>query len=410
MIITFALHWSNEERRYQMIIEISNGKGNTYNHRNYLVAKGLKFNKRSYGKSFYSKRINDEEKEELVEYCKRNRLRYLIIEECHVRDLHYRKEFLQTKNREWTLCAYCGLPVRTKSITVDHIVPVDKVKKSNYAKWVLKLLHIGNVNDIKNLAGACKKCNSSKGTKMGLWILRGFIGKSTAIWIVRWIIRLAIILLCIMAACNMGISYVEAAEMENVSVIEESVMEETVIEEIPVIDSGVTIEVNILQNTAIQNIGGVSDELMQKFSKAYMMVPENVREHFTNDGWTIYATTEDIGQKYYGHKMNILALTVTGEKAIYIDNRKKAANSLIHEMGHYIDYSNDFISSSEEFAEIYNEEVSTFRSIHSTHANNTATAVEYFAEFYMVAILDPEKVKDKCPRTYEFVMRYADVQ
>lgn len=158
----------------------------------------------------------------------------------------------------------------------------------------------------------------------------------------------------------------------------------------------------------IQNIGGVDVNLVNKFNSYYMMIPENVRNHFQNNGWSIYATTESIGQKYYGQEMSILALTVVNEKAIYIDDREKAVKAVIHEMGHYINYSYGFVSSSAEFTEIFNAEKETFCSIHSTHSNNTSTSVEYFAEFYMVAITNPNAVKDSCPRTYEFVTRYAN--
>lgn len=37
----------------------------------------------------------------------------------------------------------------------------------------------------------------------------------------------------------------------------------------------------------IQNIGGINDELIQKFNDSYMLIPENVREKFEEDGWKI---------------------------------------------------------------------------------------------------------------------------
>lgn len=183
------------ERNKTMLIEIYNGTNKIYDHRMYLHTKGMKFNKRSYGKSFYSKKIDEIEKEELVSYCRKHKLKYMLIQECHIRDSNYRKEFLQDKNREWSICAYCGMHKKTSNITVDHIIPVDKAKKSAYAKWLLKRLHIDNVNSKRNLAAACKRCNSRKGTKMGLWVIRGYIGKSGALWAVRWIIRFILLLI-----------------------------------------------------------------------------------------------------------------------------------------------------------------------------------------------------------------------
>ena len=176
-----------------MIIEISNGKGRIYHHRNYFAGKGMKFEKRSYGKSFYTKKVSEPEQQELVAYCNENKLKYLLVKESHLRNSTYRKEFLKTQKHKWTLCAYCGLPVRTSEITVDHIIPVDKVKKTRYAKWMLKRLHIENVNELRNLAGACERCNSRKRTRMGLWVLSGFLGKSIVLWCIRWLLRILMI-------------------------------------------------------------------------------------------------------------------------------------------------------------------------------------------------------------------------
>lgn len=179
-----------------MIVEISNGKGRIYHYRRYFEEKGMKFEKRSYGKSFYTKKINDDEKEEWIKYCNQHKLKVLFVEETYLRNSNYRKEFLATKKYKWTICAYCGLPIKTEKITVDHIIPIDKVKKTKYAKWLLRTLKIENVNDIKNLAGACKSCNSKKRTKMGIWVFLGFIGKSNILWVIRWIVRI-LFFLCV---------------------------------------------------------------------------------------------------------------------------------------------------------------------------------------------------------------------
>lgn len=158
----------------------------------------------------------------------------------------------------------------------------------------------------------------------------------------------------------------------------------------------------------VQNIGGVDTALIQMFNDSYLMIPENIREKFEEDGWKISATTENLGRKYFGKKMSILALTVTDEKAIYIDDREKARYSVIHEMGHFIDFSSGFVSGTEEFEEIFNEEVDLLRSFHKTHINNTSTAVEYFAESYQAMIIESEKMMEKCPNTYQFVQEVVE--
>ena len=89
----------------------------------------------------------------------------------------YRKEFLQkTHYAKVYRCAYCGKKIARQDMTVDHILPVASFR-NNKNKWLLKMLKIKNINDIKNLAPACYGCNFKKGTKTGIWTIIGFLGK-----------------------------------------------------------------------------------------------------------------------------------------------------------------------------------------------------------------------------------------
>ena len=66
---------------------------------------------------------------------------------------------------------------------VDHIISVNKSQKNRMANWLMDRMEISNVNDERNLCCACKECNSRKGSKAGLWLLRGFLGKKKeVIW------------------------------------------------------------------------------------------------------------------------------------------------------------------------------------------------------------------------------------
>lgn len=80
-------------------------------------------------------------------------------------------------------------------MVVDHIIPVDKAKSSTKAKNLLALQGIKNVNDVKNLAPSCYDCNSRKGAKMGLWFIRGILGKYKWFWIVKNIFLFFILIL-----------------------------------------------------------------------------------------------------------------------------------------------------------------------------------------------------------------------
>lgn len=158
----------------------------------------------------------------------------------------------------------------------------------------------------------------------------------------------------------------------------------------------------------IQKVGNVKDSVLKSMDSYFYKIPENVRNSFINNGWKVYATDEHLGRKFFGIDSSILAVTTDGEDAIYLHNREKAAEALVHEFGHYIDFISGYVSYGSEFREIFLAEADAFRAVHSTHANNTNTPMEYFAECYQEIVLHPDKVKNNCPRTYEFITRYAN--
>lgn len=166
----------------------------------FLMSEDFSFNEKSYGNSFWKKKLSNDDKLELTTYknfCRFNKLKFEVVYSEYTRNNDYRKKFFE-KNRGFLggyyLCSYCGIPLRKENATVDHIFPIDKVSKSKFYQIVLKLFHINNVNDTENLAPACRHCNSKKGTKMGLWILLGFLGRYLACWYFVWTIIAIIIL------------------------------------------------------------------------------------------------------------------------------------------------------------------------------------------------------------------------
>lgn len=178
------------------VLEISNGRRKIRRYRRYFNEEGFSLVERSYGKSYYTKKCKSiAEREGYVSFCKRHRLTCKVLAEEYVRGSNYRKTYFNSQHftGKYTICTYCGLPVRVEKLTVDHIIPVDKVKKTTKAKILMKIFGISDINELKNLCGACKRCNSKKRAKMGIWIIRGFIGKSKFIWYIRWILRLIII-------------------------------------------------------------------------------------------------------------------------------------------------------------------------------------------------------------------------
>ena len=120
-------------------------------------------------------------------FCARNRARFYFDDPAWTRSADYRRTFFRCfppNHGKDYLCAYCGRPVNKMDITVDHIYPVAKVSASLRLQKKMRAKGIRSVNSIDNLAPACLRCNMRKGTKMGLWVVRGRIGKNESLW--RW--------------------------------------------------------------------------------------------------------------------------------------------------------------------------------------------------------------------------------
>lgn len=184
-------------------IRILNGKNKTYFYRQIFRQDNFEFIKKAYGKGYWQKKIIQENIEEISKYkefCKKNKLKLELIESEFTRSSDYRTTFF-AKNpgfHDRYICAYCGKILKKENVTVDHVFPIDKVSRSSFYKKIVIWLNIKNINDYKNLVCACKKCNSSKGSKMGLWILRGFLGKHIIYWCLLWTSSLILMYLLIM--------------------------------------------------------------------------------------------------------------------------------------------------------------------------------------------------------------------
>lgn len=173
-------------------IRILNGRNKTYDFRRILKQDDFLFTKKAYGKGFWEKKIirNDELSiNKYKDFCKSNKFKLEIIYPEYARNYDYRKVFFERNKgflNQFYICAYCGRIFRKENITVDHIFPIDKISKSKFYQNLLKWLNISNVNDYNNLAPACKHCNSKKGRKVGLWVLRGFLGRYKWWWFAIW--------------------------------------------------------------------------------------------------------------------------------------------------------------------------------------------------------------------------------
>lgn len=162
----------------------------------------------------------------------------------------------------------------------------------------------------------------------------------------------------------------------------------------------------------VLGINGASQEVIEQTYEVWETVPENIREHFIKSEWILVVNGEELstltGQHKNGHVLD--GVTFYKRKVVYIGNYiESPIYALMHEMGHYLDYSYGKISDSSEWIDLYKEEAPEHLSPAGAHANEymTETPSEYFADVFNAAIYDPVGCQLRTPKSYDFVMRLA---
>lgn len=163
-----------------------------------------------------------------------------------------------------------------------------------------------------------------------------------------------------------------------------------------------TTAVTDVLNGCISAERGVSSSLYNSVVSYYQRIPGKIRNTFEDNGWKIIISNQNLKTRF-SLSASALAITEYQEKIIYIDNRTSAKKSVIHEVGHAIDFINGSLSVTSDFQEIYANEKDTFVQIWKTDENNTSTATEYFAEAFQACILEPQEISAKCSKTYNYI-------
>lgn len=168
--------------------QIKNGRSSTYPFRKLLSQEGFQWKRTGKKTGLWEKDCTQYELRKYKRFCKNHSLKFLECDPQYMRSSNYRSLFFKQSRPDRGdkyRCVYCGKLLYSDHVTVDHIIPVNKVLRSNqkkkYRKY-LKWIGASNVNDMKNLAPACSSCNLKKSDSGGLWILRGFLGRHFAYW------------------------------------------------------------------------------------------------------------------------------------------------------------------------------------------------------------------------------------
>lgn len=167
------------------LIEVYNGINKTYYCRCDLNAFGLSFKKTEKYSGKWVGKADEDKANAIKEYCIKNKLRVNITDLAYTRAHNYREVYFENNkgifgDGRYYHCVYCGKILKKDKVTVDHFFPINKVKNSPYSSINIRLLKkfgIEDINDKRNLVCACKSCNSSKGSKGGIWLVRGYLGR-----------------------------------------------------------------------------------------------------------------------------------------------------------------------------------------------------------------------------------------
>lgn len=142
-----------------MLVEVTDGRRTTYRYRHKLSYFGLKPKGRKWTLTTSDNDIVDY----INSFCRRKHLTVNIIENKYIRSSKYRSVYFHAYPSDTGVyrCVYCGKRMSKDKITVDHVIPIQKVQKSDFYKNLLVTCGIDSVNDPKNLAPACEKSISS---------------------------------------------------------------------------------------------------------------------------------------------------------------------------------------------------------------------------------------------------------
>ena len=154
----------------------------------------------AYG-TYYTATVGGKEKGEILLKASRSHIRFRCCDRRWARADNCREKFLRSVPGPYR-CRYCGRKISRGQMVVDHIVPVAKAKKGGIARYLLAMRGITDVNDIRNLAPACRTCNRRKSDRLGLWYLRGVYGHPEAYRAFQGIVFVVLLLL---AAYGLGL-------------------------------------------------------------------------------------------------------------------------------------------------------------------------------------------------------------
>lgn len=134
-------------------------------------------------------------------------------------------------------------------------------------------------------------------------------------------------------------------------------------------------------------------------------LPRNMLKTLNQEGWMFILTPRSLEEVYESGVPNTVGLTVYYRSRIYIQNNVFSISyCTIHEVGHALDFINNFISYDKEWKSIYENESKQS----GLTSYFTSSSSEYFAECFQKFFLDPVPLQDSAPKSYDFIERFVE--
>lgn len=146
------------------------------------------------GKNMYRIQAEERKERKIRRICRRRHYELKrIYPENLGRSDHYRRDFFSYYPRPLAaIAAAIVIAVfRIKSCASTISTP-STAPRPAMISW-LRLLRIEDVNDVRNLAPACRRCNTKKGRNAGIWVLRAILGRYEAYWVLRKVCFVALV-------------------------------------------------------------------------------------------------------------------------------------------------------------------------------------------------------------------------